>query len=65
MGKHPFIEFSATKIILSFYAIQTDKRRPFQFVLANIIKPQINTDERRFSGSVSAFICGYFDSTNM
>jgi len=31
--------------------------RPFQFVLVNIIKPQINTDERRFSGSVSAFIC--------
>ncbi len=30
--------------------------RPLQFVLVNLIKPQINTDEHRFSGSVSAFI---------
>jgi hypothetical protein len=39
--------------------------RPLQFVLVNLIKPQINTDEHRFSGSVSAFICGYFDNINM
>ena len=31
--------------------------RPLQFVLVNLMKPQINTDEHRFSGSVSVFIC--------
>ena len=31
------------------------RTRPLQFVLVNLIKPQINTDEHRFSGSISAF----------
>jgi hypothetical protein len=33
------------------------KWRPLQFMLADKIKPQINANERRFSGGVSAFIC--------